>query len=228
MIWVTTTVSINANIVTVTIPFSGIGNDDGNMAVAGFGGHVDPMTTNPTSVDYIPNLGHGIVGVDPLGDLPWLSLSPTTGSLFAGESDTVMITFDTHGLEQSGVLSGFIVIHSNDINQPVKSVPVSLLTEPVVGVRSDPILPNMIRLEQNYPNPFNPSTTIQFTLPHSIFVTLKIHNILGQAITTLLKRDLEAGNYSIEWNARGVASGVYYYRLQAGEFSETRKMIVLK
>ena len=82
-------ISLNVNIMSTTIPLSAIGNDDGNMAVAGYVGHID-NSINVTSLDYIPNAGNGIVGANPLGDLPWLSLLPKDGSLFTGESDTVI------------------------------------------------------------------------------------------------------------------------------------------
>ncbi len=84
------------------------------------------------------------------------------------------------------------------------------------------------KLKQNYPNPFNPSTTIEFSLPKSEFVELKIYNILGKQVANLVLMQLNAGNHSYTWEASGLASGVYYYRIEAGNFVRTRKMIYLK
>lgn len=83
-------------------------------------------------------------------------------------------------------------------------------------------------LEQNYPNPFNPTTTIRFSLPHSSFLTLKVFNLLGEEVVSLISEIFPAGNYSSQWNASGRASGVYFYRMVAGSFVETKKMILLR
>jgi len=88
--------------------------------------------------------------------------------------------------------------------------------------------PNKFILEQNFPNPFNPSTTIAFSLPQSAFVTLKIFNLMGEEVETLIKNNLTAGNYNIKFNPSGLASGVYIYRLSSDIFTETRKMQYLK
>ena len=85
-----------------------------------------------------------------------------------------------------------------------------------------------IHLSQNYPNPFNPSTTIAFDLPKSSDVTLKIFNILGEEVTILVSNRLSAGSYSYEWDASNLASGVYLYRLQAGDYVKTRKMVLMR
>jgi hypothetical protein len=89
-------------------------------------------------------------------------------------------------------------------------------------------LPVEFSLSQNYPNPFNPSTTIRFALPKSGHVELKIYNTLGQEVATLVNEEKVAGTYSMQWNASRVASGVYFYQLKAGEFSQTRKLLLLK
>ncbi|MCB0258768.1 MAG: T9SS type A sorting domain-containing protein, partial [Calditrichaeota bacterium] len=80
----------------------------------------------------------------------------------------------------------------------------------------------------NYPNPFNNSTTIEFSLPESGFVTLKIYNLLGQETATIVSAKLVAGNYQYRWNASSLASGIYYYRLESGGFQQANKMILLK
>ncbi|MFN0158687.1 MAG: Omp28-related outer membrane protein [Bacteroidota bacterium] len=88
--------------------------------------------------------------------------------------------------------------------------------------------PSAFRLHQNFPNPFNPSTEISFTLPTQSFVSLKIFNLLGEEVATIVSDELQAGNYSRQWTPEGLSSGVYFYRLKAGSFSETRKLALLK
>ncbi|MFC2103286.1 T9SS type A sorting domain-containing protein [Bacteroidota bacterium] len=95
-------------------------------------------------------------------------------------------------------------------------------------------LPERFALEQNYPNPFNPSTTIKFIIPVTLsgvegsLVTLKIYNAIGKEVATLANEEKPAGIYEVEWNATGLPSGVYLYRLQADSFVGTNKMILLK
>ena len=88
--------------------------------------------------------------------------------------------------------------------------------------------PDDFALHQNYPNPFNPSTTIKFSLPHSNYVSLKVFNMLGEVVATLVDEELNVGTYTTQWNASSVASGIYFYRLQAGEFAATKKLLLLK
>ena len=77
-------------------------------------------------------------------------------------------------------------------------------------------IPNQFTLAQNYPNPFNPSTTIEFLLPRSGYVRLQVFNILGEVVATLVNEELNVGTYATQWNAKGVASGIYFYRMQVG------------
>jgi hypothetical protein len=95
------------------------------------------------------------------------------------------------------------------------------------GITSFEGIPNTFALSQNYPNPFNPSTTIHYQLPMSAEATLKIFDLLGREVATLLDEMKQAGYYSVEWKPQ-LPSGVYFYRLQAGEFVETKKLILLK
>ena len=83
-------------------------------------------------------------------------------------------------------------------------------------------------LAQNFPNPFNPSTLITFSLPVSSNVVVKIYNVLGKLITTLVNENKEAGSYTVNFNASGLGNGVYFYKIQAGNFAKTMKMLLLK
>jgi hypothetical protein len=88
--------------------------------------------------------------------------------------------------------------------------------------------PKQFALEQNYPNPFNPSTTIRYQLPVASEVKLEVYDVLGKKIATLVNERQSAGAYQVVWNASGLSSGTYFYRLQAGTFVETKKMIMVK
>lgn len=95
------------------------------------------------------------------------------------------------------------------------------------------VLPTSYLLQQNFPNPFNPRTAIQFSIPKSGFVSVRIYNILGQEIATVTDQELQRGTYTMYWdgtnrNGALVASGVYFYRIVAGNFVQTRKMMLLK
>ena len=98
----------------------------------------------------------------------------------------------------------------------------------VVGVEGEETLPTEYALLQNFPNPFNPSTTINWQLPEGGNVSLKIFNALGEEIAALVNEYKLAGRYEVEFNAAALPSGVYFYKLQAGSFIETKKMILLK
>jgi len=89
-------------------------------------------------------------------------------------------------------------------------------------------LPQTFSLEQNYPNPFNPSTKINFSVPVEGLVSIDVFNSIGQKVTTLVNEQMNAGNYSVDFNAVNLPSGIYFYKLQAGSFAETRKMLLLK
>jgi hypothetical protein len=97
----------------------------------------------------------------------------------------------------------------------------------LTSVEGDAV-PARFTLEQNYPNPFNPSTTIRYELPHASQVSLKVYNTLGQEVATLVNETKAAGVYTAEFDAAGLASGVYFYRMQAGTFVEVKKLVVLR
>lgn len=101
---------------------------------------------------------------------------------------------------------------------------------PVVGVyrENTNLLPKSFRLEQNFPNPFNPSTTIQFSISELSIVTLRVFDILGREVAMLINQTLGTGRYSMLWDARNVASGIYFYRLQANQYTETKKLVLIQ
>ena len=88
--------------------------------------------------------------------------------------------------------------------------------------------PTSYQIYQNYPNPFNPTTKISYCLPVTGKVVLKVYDMLGREVETLVNEEKQAGVYTQEFNASSLASGVYFYKIQAGSFSDTHKMILLK
>jgi len=113
--------------------------------------------------------------------------------------------------------SGIIEVWSVAWNGPVPT-----------DVRTVDAMPTEYTLLQNYPNPFNPTTTIEFALPRQAHVTLKIFNALGEEVASLMDETLDAGRKAVQFDAAGLASGVYFYRLQAGEFVQSRRMTLIR
>jgi photosystem II stability/assembly factor-like uncharacterized protein len=89
-------------------------------------------------------------------------------------------------------------------------------------------LPSVFTLDQNYPNPFNPVTMIKYSLPTNVFVSLSVYNSLGEKVGTLVNSIQDAGNYEVSFDASGLSSGIYFYKLEAGAFTSSKKMILLK
>jgi len=88
--------------------------------------------------------------------------------------------------------------------------------------------PKEFYLTQNYPNPFNPLTKVNYQIPELSFATLRVYNVLGNEIATLVNEEKPIGSYEVEFNATGLPSGIYFYRLKAGSFFETKKMVLMK
>jgi hypothetical protein len=110
----------------------------------------------------------------------------------------------------------------------------SVVLPPLTGVGAgEPTVPKELSIDQNYPNPFNPSTAIQFQIPQAAGVTLRIFDVLGREIETLVAQQLSPGTYTVNWDSRNssgtqAGSGVYFYRLQTGEQTITKKMLLLR
>lgn len=105
---------------------------------------------------------------------------------------------------------------------------VLFLGQSLLGVGSASNFPTGYSLSQNYPNPFNPTTTIQYSLPSRSFVSLKVYDVLGREVATLVNGVQTAGHQSVEFNASGLSSSVYLYRIKAGSFSKTKKLVLLR
>jgi hypothetical protein len=98
----------------------------------------------------------------------------------------------------------------------------------LVSVEDPQLNPNTYYLAQNFPNPFNPSTLIQYSVPKTNFVTIKIYNAIGQEVSTLVNREVTAGVHEVNFNANNLSTGVYFYTIKAGDFTSTKKMLLIK
>ena len=157
----------------------------------------------------------------------WLSSDAYAGNVQPGNNGSINLIFGGAGVAP-GTYTGTLIIRTNDENADVTKIPVTYTVDAVVSVDSETGLPERFKLEQNYPNPFNPSTEIRYTLPVDGRVNLEVFSITGQKIVTLMDDVKPAGTHTVSFNASGLASGVYLYRLTNGMWSETRKMMILK
>jgi len=100
---------------------------------------------------------------------------------------------------------------------------------PLVGISNNGgEIPEAFSLSQNYPNPFNPTTNIKFAIPQASFVTLKVYDMLGREVASLISENMTAGSYTVDWNALNFTSGVYFYKISAGNFTDTKRMVLVK
>lgn len=165
---------------------------------------------------------------------PWLSIIPPGGTLDSGIATFVSVTMRSAGLRSDSTYSARLFVVSNDPQNPTVIVPVSMRVRGTTGVSNENRLPTTFALHQNYPNPFNPETSIAFDLPQVSFVTLKVYDILGQEVATLIDGPQDAGYRSARFRADNLPSGVYFYRLHARSstsaqgFVATRKLILLR
>ncbi|MCX6121313.1 MAG: YCF48-related protein [Ignavibacteriales bacterium] len=166
------------------------------------------ISTPSANVIYVCGSGGRIYKSTNGGDA-WTKLEvPTTRNLHA-----IYFYDEKHGFAVGD--SGTILYTSNG-------------GEITVGVKKNEIIPSEFALNQNYPNPFNPTTTIEFSIGKSSYTSLRIYNVHGREVATLVIGSLSAGTHSVVWDASKCASGIYCYRLQTGSFIETKKLILLR
>ena len=157
----------------------------------------------------------------------WLKIqSGWRGTIAPGDTFSVNFVVQPHGLP-AGQVDGLLVIQNNDPQRRTVNIPV--LVDVLTGFPgTDSDIPQRFALMQNFPNPFNPLTTIRYELPRESKVVLKIYNVIGQEVATLVNDVQRAGRYGVNFTSEGLASGVYFYRLQANDFVETKKLLLLK
>ncbi|MBN2012568.1 M20/M25/M40 family metallo-hydrolase [candidate division KSB1 bacterium] len=171
-------------------------------------------------------------------DVPWLKLSRQYGLLHAGDSQTMDVLFDASQLTD-GLYQTILTIFSNQPSAEWRTIPVTLQVGTSGITDMNGAIPSTFALQQNYPNPFSVAqfgvdgTMIRFQLPQPEFVTLKIYNVLGQEVASLVHQDLPAGYHQIRWNGISMTdvpttTGLYIYKLQAGTFSQSKKMMIVR
>ena len=166
------------------------------------------------------------------------ALAASGATIFAGTSGGEVYCSTDNGLHWDGTWMGAantsvtsLVVSGGSLYSGTQGNGVwrRALSELITGSpRSPGLSPEEFRLEQNYPNPFNPSTTIRYALPHRSNVTLTVFNMLGQQVSALINGEVEAGFHEVHFDASGLASGLYFYRLQTGELVQTKGLLILR
>ncbi|MCD6162017.1 MAG: T9SS type A sorting domain-containing protein [candidate division Zixibacteria bacterium] len=208
------------------VQFTAIDHDGGDMA-----GGLDFTTEYDPALGVLLCLGQAGVS-DWLGvyeiteTVNWLAIDPTSGSIDPGESDDIDITIDLTEIEDTTTYLGATLTVSS--NSPVTGT-IDITVDVIGGIEGEEgLLPSTFALEQNYPNPFNAITAINFAVPTDSDVELTVYNMLGQNVKTLISGKMNAGYHRVLWDASSVASGVYFYKLTAGDKTEVREMSLLK
>lgn len=176
----------------------------------------------------------GIVAVGTNGLDVELTLSSATGNVggeLVDQSGTVVAVMNTtsnNPFVLTAPSEGTFLVNAGYNNPPREWDSLSV-TISLTGVDDETIEPvNTYKLYNNYPNPFNPSTKLKYSIPEKTFVSLKVYTITGSEVATIVNREQAAGEYEFNFNADNLTSGVYIYKLQAGSFVETKKMILMK
>ena len=147
----------------------------------------------------------------------WYSFNPGFNISNSENNETISsIGASFNGImsnENSKIISGFLAYNS-------------LIVTEVKNEQKN--IPTVFKLNQNYPNPFNPSTTITWELPSNNYISLIVYDILGREVATLVDEEKTAGTYHIKFDSKNLASGIYFYRLQAGSYVAVKKMILLR
>lgn len=179
-----------------------------------------------------PN-GKGINGamsyiLDGKGEFASYAISDGNGQYYAEglTSGSYCVTAEMFEYKESS--KEFVDLNTDSGINPVINFTIQPQSVTSVNGNVSAAVPMEYSLKQNYPNPFNPTTTIGYSIPKNGNVTLKVYNILGKEIATLVNEEKSAGNYSVKFNAKDIPSGLYLYTLTAGSYTETKKLVVLK
>jgi len=169
-----------------------------------------------------------------------ISAKSVTGATFKSWEiypDTVTSEWAQYSNEQklpegTAFIQGVIVIHAADgapeASYGVDDVRLEITNDPGTGIEDYETIPTRYELSQNYPNPFNPTTKIHYNIPREGNVTLKVYNMIGQEVASLVNENKPAGSHQVTFNAKELASGMYIYRIQVGSFMSAKKMLLIK
>jgi hypothetical protein len=191
--------------------------------------------SGPITYDITSNNNDGYLNGDVLwvkSNAPlsnWIIADPQSGICYVDSTINILISVNAVDLDLGDYYTS-IIVSSNDPQNSNLIIPVLLKVTSSLGI-DDQIagnIPKKFSLSYNYPNPFNPVTMINYQLPITNYVDLSIYNLLGQKVKTLVSEKQNAGYHQVEWDASGFASGIYYYRIEADEFQDVKKMILIK
>ncbi len=184
------------------------------------------ITGTVSEENNIPINGAIIVAVNENGKLISSAVTDNEGnySLSNLGVDNYSLTINKFDYNEAQINN--IQVFENNLYSAIANV--SLTPETITEVENEVNIPSNFSLSQNYPNPFNPETTISFNLPSQQQVTLKIYDILGNEVATLMNETKQAGSYEIKFNASKLSSGIYFYSIKSGDFSKTMKMTLIK
>ncbi len=172
----------------------------------------------------------GLLGAlgDSGNDLLQVSLTKTDSDYTARVTQLVKNFISPLGIELAGNKLYVMETGLNYNNNSPKLYEITLPEDNSTAVNTRNNNPYNFKLYQNYPNPFNPTTTIGYSVPNASHVTLKVFNLLGEEVATLVNEEKSAGKYEVRFNGSNLASGVYIYKIQAGNFWDTKKFVLLK
>ncbi len=170
---------------------------------------------------------------DPVNNMGWINTTPTENhaifslkpfQLLSNKVKEVMIAYIVG--QGTSALNSITVAKS--LSDEIQDLYEDNFGYPIVLTNDDISSIDNYKLEQNFPNPFNPNTTIKYQIPEISFITIKVYDVLGNEIATLVREEKPSGNYEVMFNASELSSGIYFYTLHAGKFIQTKKMMLLK
>ena len=181
---------------------------------------------NPTLTSLGANTWLPIALDNPYPYDPTKSLVVFMGQCAGAGSGMYVLQTTLTGIKRTWSVGGcpFVPYAGGDARNLCMGISVS----PLSGITPVSNIPDKFSLSQNYPNPFNPTTTINFSIPKSGFVTLKVYNVLGKEVASLVNEIKNAGSYAVDFSGSELTSGTYFYRIEAGDFTDVKKMILLK
>lgn len=135
----------------------------------------------------------------------------------------ITLTFRTNSVFQDSITQ-----MQNPANWTFTNPTPCIRLDNLTGTGNENEIPTVFKLYNNYPNPFNPSTSIKYDLPKNTFVKISVYDILGKYVTGLVNQQMDAGRYEVEWDAKNYASGTYIYKLETADFTDVKKMILVK
>jgi hypothetical protein len=211
------------------VEYTGVDRSGSGLDISG--GCEISIDYNPAKVALVTltqgNISDGVSVYEIAPYSRWLTVDPMSGSIPAGGNQNLTMTVDLTGpgLDTVTALHANVAISNNSATQPIIALNVQVIT----GIEgAEGTLPIAYNLSQNYPNPFNARTQISFALPTKGNVELSVYNVMGQKVSTLVAGEMPAGYHQVNWDASNVASGVYFYKLTAGNYSKIEQMTLLK